>query len=237
MTTTTSISHQERALRIHDILFEAYGGPFHFFSTKDPLSELVSALLSHRTKNRVSGIAYRELRKRYPTWQQVLDANIADIEQTIHMVTFPEVKAPRIKEALAEIKSRNNGELTLDFLADMPIPEGRAWLEAIRGVGVKTSAATLNFSHLRMPALVVDTHHHRVAQRLGIVPPKASLDKAARMLESYLPSEWDGQLVYDNHQAYMRHGQKCCHWRHPECERCPVKHLCDYGMAKVTVAI
>jgi endonuclease-3 len=82
-----------------------------------------------------------------------------------------------------------------------------------------------------MPALVVDTHHQRVAQRIGLVPPKASLDKCARQLQAYLPPEWDGQRVYDSHQGFMRHGQRVCHWRSPECGRCPVSELCDYAVS------
>lgn len=219
---------QQKALLLDHILFEHYGGPFHFFSTKDPLSELVSALLSHRTKNKVSGQAYRQLRAAFPTWEAVREAPVEDIQQPISIVTFPEVKAPRIQQALRIITTRNNGKLTLDFIKEMPVPEARQWLEEIPGIGVKTSAAILNFSHLRLPALVVDTHHHRVAQRTGIVPPKASLDKTARLLESYLPSDWDGQRVYDNHQGFMRHGQKVCHWRSPNCGNCVIRVHCDY---------
>ena len=219
---------REKALHLDEILFQEYGGPFHFFSDKDPLSELVASMLSHRTKNSVSGQAYRNLRQALPTWEEVREAPVEAIQHPISIVTYPEVKAPRIKAALQLITKLNNGDLTLDFLADWPVETSRAWLEKIPGVGKKTSAATLNFSRLRLPALVVDSHHHRVAQRLGLVPPKASLDATARIVESYLPSDWDGQRVYDSHQGFMRHGKQVCHWDRPECERCVVRTYCDY---------
>ena len=216
-----------RALEIERILNEEYGAPFLFFSRKDPLSQLVSALLSHRTKNKISSQAYHALWDKYGSWQAVIDAPTGEVERTIHMCTFPEVKAPRIQEALQKVQEVT-GELSLDFLAEMSVPEARAWLEEIRGIGAKTSAAVLNFSRLRMPALVVDTHHQRVAQRTGVVPKKASIERASKILQNYLPEGYTGQQVYDAHQGYMRHGQRVCFWREPACARCAVRHLCDY---------
>lgn len=229
--TTNYQTLREKALLLDEILFKEYGGPFIPFSNRDPLSEMVNSILSHRTKNSVSGQAYRNLREALPTWEAVRDAPVEATFPPISIVTYPEVKAPRIKAALQIITDLNGGKLTLDFLEDCPVETSRAWLEKIPGVGKKTSAATLNFSRLRLPALVVDSHHHRVAQRLGLVPPKASLDATAKIVESYLPSDWDGQRVYDSHQGFMRHGKQVCHWDRPECERCVVREFCDFYAA------
>ena len=227
MPDTTPLTLAERALEIERILNQVYGAPFLFFSRKDPFSQLVSALLSHRTKNKISSAAYHSLWEKYGDWQAVIDAPTEEVEEAIKVCTFPEVKAPRIQEALAKIKERT-GELSLDFLSEMSVPDARAWLEEIKGIGAKTSAAVLNFSRLRMPALVVDTHHQRVAQRTGVVPKKASIERASKLLQSYLPEDYTGQQVYDAHQAYMRHGQRICTWSNPKCEQCAVRHLCDY---------
>jgi len=217
---------KEKALFIDQQLQAHYSAPFNFFSTKDPLSQLVSAILSHRTKNAVSGKAYRQLRATLPTWEEVRDAETKMVEAAIHGVTYSEVKAPRIQYALQFITDYNQGNLTLDFIKNQSVKESRQWLETIPGVGVKTSAAILNFSHLRLPALVVDMHHLRVAQKIGLVPAKCTLDKGARLLESYLPEDWNGQQVYDSHQGFMRHGQKICHWKHPNCKDCVVRMHC-----------
>lgn len=218
----------QKALLLDELFFKEYGGPFLFFSDKDPLSELVASMLSHRTKNAVTRLAYEALRRTLPSWEAVRDAPADQIQNAISIVTYPEVKAPRIKETLQHITERNEGSLSLDFMIHWPVKKSREWLEQLPGVGAKTSAATLNFSHLRLPALVVDTHHHRVAQRLGLVPAKASLEAAAHLLESYLPADWDGQRVYDSHQGFMRHGQKVCHWDRPDCSRCVARDCCDY---------
>lgn len=227
-TTFSAEDKRDKALKTDEILFTAYGGPFLFFSEKDPLSELVASMLSHRTKNRITRLAYEALRRALPTWEAVRDASVEAIQEPISIVTYPEVKAPRIKETLGLITERNSGVLSLDFLENWPVEQSRTWLEQLPGVGAKTSAATLNFSRLRLPALVVDSHHHRVAQRLGLVPSKASLDASAHLLEKYLPEDWNGQRVYDNHQGFMRHGQQVCHWERPECDRCVVREWCDY---------
>lgn len=224
----TSMTPREKALHVDEILAAHYGAPFIPFSCRDPVSELVGALLSHRTKNAVTRGAYTRLREAFSTWEEVIAAPTNEVETAIAAVTFPEIKAPRIQGALKEVLARNDGELYLDGLAEVSVADARAWLEEIPGIGAKTSAAVLSFSYLRMPALVVDTHHHRVALRMGLVPPKSSLDKTARILQEYLPEDWDGQRVYDSHQGFMRHGQRVCHWRKPACEVCLVRKWCAY---------
>ncbi|MEL6924588.1 MAG: Fe-S cluster assembly protein HesB [Bacteroidota bacterium] len=223
-------------LEVDALLFEHYGGPFRFFGQRDPLSEMVSALLSHRTKNSITRKAYQQLKSQYDNWAAVRDAPTADIATAISVVTFPEVKAPRIQEALRRVGEMNDGKLSLDFLADLSVAEARQLLERIPGVGVKTSAAILSFSRLHLPALVVDMHHLRVTARIGIVPQKSSLDRAARQMETMLPADWDGQRVYDHHQALMRHGQRVCHWQHPNCKVCVVRHLCRFYQTEFTSA-
>ncbi len=225
-----------KALLVHERLCAEYGAPFPFFSTKDPLSELISALLSHRTKNADSHRAYQQLRAALPTWAAVRDAPTAEVEMLLRPCTWPEQKAPRIQAVLREISRRCQGEdrppCALDFLADLPVPEARAWLESLPGVGPKTSAATLLFSCLRVPAMPVDSHHHRVAQRLGLIGPKVSEKAAHELLPALLPPGWNAQQVYDDHEALMYHGQKCCFFHSPACGRCVVLDVCPTGQAR-----
>ncbi len=225
-----------RALRVHERLCAVYGCPIAFFRAQDPLSELVSALLSHRTRNASSGAACRQLRARLPTWEAVRDAPCVEVQEAISAVTWPEQKAPRIQQVLRCITELRSGDLSLDFLGELPVREARDWLEHLPGVGPKTSAATLLFSQLRMPALPVDSHHHRVAVRLGLVPESLPVGPAHRLLEAQLPPDWDAQRVYDNHEALMLHGQRCCFFREPACERCAVLDLCPTGRLRLSRA-
>ena len=216
------------ALDVHRRLCAAYGCPIAYFQDLDPLSELVSSLLSHRTRNRDSGRAFEALRAHYPSWEVLRDAPTAEVQDLIAGVTWPEQKAPRIQAVLRAIGERR-GALDLGFLADMPVPQARAWLEAIPGVGPKTSAAVLSFSVLRLAALPVDSHHHRVAQRLGLIPPSMEVGPSHAALAALLPPDWDAQKVYDHHEVLMLHGQQCCAPRAPACGRCVLLDLCPTG--------
>lgn len=221
-----------RLLEVHRRLCEAYGCPVPYFHSLDPLSELVSSLLSHRTRNADSGRAFRSLRAAFPDWQAVRDAPTTQVEEAIRASTWPEQKAPRIQAILRAITEKH-GALSLDFLAGMSVPEARAWLESITGIGPKTSAAVLLFSTLRMPAMPVDSHHHRVAIRLGVIPASVPVGKSHALLEAMLPQDWNAQRIYDHHEVMMFHGQRCCYFAKPACGRCQVLDLCPTGQQRM----
>ncbi len=216
-----------KAREVHRLLCAEYGCPIAYFHDLDPLSELVSSLLSHRTRNADSGRAFKSLRARFPDWASVRDAPTLEVQECVASCTWPEQKAPRLQAVLREITERR-GSLDLDFLADLPVTEARAWLEAISGIGPKTSAAVLLFSRLRMPALPVDSHHHRVAARLGLIPASMPVGPSHVLLEAQLPPDADAQEVYDNHEILMLHGQQVCREK-PKCEKCVVLDLCPFG--------
>jgi endonuclease III len=224
---------ESKVLEIHRRLCVAYECPVAYFHSLDPLSELVSSLLSHRTRNADSGRAFKALRAAYPDWAAVRDAPADAIQETISGVTWPEQKAPRIQQVLRAITERRSGDLSLDFLADLGVTEARAWLESLSGVGPKTSAAVLSFSTLRRPALPVDSHHHRVAVRTGMIPATLAVGPAHAVLSAQLPPEWTAQQIYDNHEVMMLHGQRCCFFRSPACGRCVLLDLCPTGRARV----
>jgi endonuclease-3 len=219
---------KEKALVIHGRLCAVYGCPIPYFHNLDPLSELISSLLSHRTRNADSGRAFKALRARYADWAALKDAPTQEVEETIHGVTWPEQKAPRLQAVLRAIEERH-GALSLDFLSAMPALEARAWLESIPGIGPKTSAAVLSFSNLRQAALPVDSHHHRVAQRTGLIAQSMAVGPSHVALAALLPPDWDAQAVYDHHEVMMLHGQRCCFFSNPACARCAVLDLCPTG--------
>lgn len=220
------------ALEVHRRLCGIYGCPVPYFHTLDPLSELVSSLLSQRTKNKDSSIAFKSMRAAFPTWEAVRDAPVEALQASIRAATWPEQKAPRIQHILRVIGAER-GELSLDFLEGMSVPAARAWLETLPGIGRKTSAATLLFSTLRMRAMPVDTHHYRVAQRLGLIAPTIGEGKSHDILEAQLPAEWDAQAIFDHHEIMMFHGQRCCFFRKPDCARCVLLDLCPTGQARL----
>lgn len=196
------------------------------------MSELVSSLLSHRTKNADSGRAFKQLKAQFPTWEVVRDAPTAAVQQAIASCTWPEQKAPRLQQVLQLVGERTQGTWSLKFLRDLSVTEARAWLEDLPGVGPKTSAAVLSFSQLRLRALPVDSHHHRVAQRVGLISNKVSVGPAHAELEALLPADWTAQQVYDHHEVMMLHGQRCCFYKRPACDRCVIAALCNFQQRK-----
>jgi endonuclease III len=224
---------QQKAILVHERLCKVYRCPIAYFHNLDPLSELISALLSHRTRNADSGQAFKQLRSLFPTWEAVRDAPVEQVQQAIAPCTWPEQKAPRIQQVLQLISQQRNGKLSLDFLANLPVSEARTWLEDLPGVGPKTSAAVMSFSLLRKRALPVDSHHHRVAARLELIAANVAVKPAHALLEAQLPLDWSAQQVYDNHEVMMLHGQRCCYFRNPACNRCAVLDLCPTGQARM----
>jgi len=224
---------QEFVLEVHNRLSEIYGSGIAYFHDLDPLSELVTTLLSHRTKNRDSAQAFQNLRNTFGSWENVRDADIEAIKAQLGPCTWPEQKAPRVKEVLRLISERT-GKLDLDFIGDMEVNAARKWLEELPGVGPKSSAAVISFSTLRGKALPVDSHHFRVAVRLGIIENKIGEGKANRVLENLLPPDFTAREVFDHHQVMMRHGQKVCFHYKPNCRECVLLDLCPTGQSLVT---
>jgi endonuclease III len=219
-------------MEVHHRLSDVYGREIKYFHDLDPLSELVSALLSHRTRNSHSGKAFHNLKERFGTWEAVCDAPTKEVEEAIAPCTWPEQKAPRIQQVLRLVTERC-GNLNLDFLADMDVADARRWLEELPGVGPKTSAAVISFSTLRGKALPVDSHHFRVAVRLDIIEEKIGEAKAHKVLEDLLPATFTAQEMYDHHQVMMRHGQKICFYSKPDCKHCVLLDVCPTGQLLV----
>ena len=227
---------KEFVLEIHHRLSAVYGSQIKYFHDLDPMSELVSSFLSHRTKNKDSRQAFDNLRNTFGSWEVVKDAPVDAVESAIKPCTWPEQKAPRLQQVLRLVKERRDN-FNLDFLADLDVTAARKWLEELPGVGPKTSAAVLSFSTLRGKALPVDSHHFRVAARLGIIDAKIGEAKAHQVLEKLLPPDFTAQEVYDNHQVMMRHGQKICFHYKPACTQCVLLNLCPTGQKLTSQAM
>lgn len=201
------------------LLDEAYGrAPQQ--TSDDPLFELVLTLLSQHTSDLNSGEAMHRLVERFPTWDDVLEAPISDLEDAIRPGGLAPTKSKRLHALLTEVKQRRP-DWDLAFLADLPMDEAKAWLTSINGVGPKTAACVLLFA-LGRPALPVDTHVERVSKRLGLVPAKMPADKAHDALERMVPPD----QVYAFHVDLIQHGRRTCHARGPKCAACVLEARC-----------
>ncbi len=219
----------DRLVAIHRRLFCCFGQPGSYFLL-DPVSQLVMGLVGGRTRGDVSAAAFLRLRKRFADWESLRDAPAAEIRRFIFDVTFSEVKAPKLKEALQAITASQNA-LTLDFLRTFSVNSALGWLEQLPGVGRKTAATVLNFSTLRKPALVLDTHHLRVLRRLGLIGQRDSTEEVYERLVPLLPNSWNAKDIDDHHQLVKMLGQRLCRSTQPVCSLCPLRDICMNGRA------
>lgn len=200
------------------------------FSSKPPMEQLIATILSQRTNYANERKAYERMWERFGSWEGIMNAPLDELTEAISSSNYPEVKAPRIKETLHLIQEEC-GAFNLDFLADWPVEKAQEWLMRFEGVGHKTATFLLLFS-LRKPVLPVDTHVHRVSQRVGIIGPKVNQAKAHTILLHMLPRDASELLNY--HKLLFKHGQGVCTWSYPRCNECVLQHVCDYYQANAT---
>ncbi len=210
------------AIQIHQRLLDFYGQPT-WRNPMPPVDELVSTILSQNTNDANRDRAFESLRRHFPTWEQVRDADPGSVTAAIRPAGLANQKGPRIQQVLQGI-SAERGSLDLSFLKDLPLEEARAWLMKFKGVGPKTAAIVLLFS-LGRPAFPVDTHIYRVTGRLGLRPEKMTVEQAHVHLEKLLPPE----TYYAAHLNIIRLGREICGARKPDCPRCPLRELCEYA--------
>jgi len=195
-------------------------GEMQWRPSGDPVGELVLTILSQHTSDRLSGRAFANLLAQFPSWEAVLQAPTSEVAECIAGGGLSNQKAPRIKAVLERIHSER-GSLDLHFLSGLPLDEARTWLVDLPGVGPKTAACVLMFA-LGKPALPVDTHVYRVGQRLGLIPPKMTADKAHAHLESIVPPA----DVYAFHVGLIKHGRYTCVAQRPRCDGCVLSDVC-----------
>ena len=204
---------------IHRRLVRAHG-PLDPPRRLDPLEELVVTILSQNTSDTNRDRAYEAMRARYPTWEILARARPRDLVEAIRVGGLANTKAPRILAVLREIREREGG-FDLSWMGSASDEEVEDYLTSLPGVGPKTAACVLAFS-LGRPALPVDTHVHRVASRLGLLPPGTSANAAHRILRDLVPA----RLRVAFHVGLIRHGRTICKAGRPHCERCPIQDIC-----------
>ncbi len=187
-----------------------------------PIAELILTVLSQSTNDRNRDVAYLALRERFPSWHEVRDAPVDEIEETIRPGGISRVKSARIKSILRAVSdTAPGGELSLDWLASLTVPEAQQYLTSLPGVGRKTAACVLLFA-LGMSDVPVDTHVSRVGSRLRLFRPGAGFEELHdTMLAITPPGE---ELEF--HLNLLRHGRRTCHARRPDCRGCALQRMC-----------
>ena len=177
-------------------------------------------MLSQNTSDVNRDRAYSAMRRRFPTWKDLAAARPREVVAAIRVGGLANTKAPRILAVVREIRRREGG-FDLTWMHDATDQEVVDYLLSLPGVGPKTAACVLAFS-LDRSVIPVDTHVHRVATRLGFLPPRTPSARAHRVLGDLIPPS----LRVPMHVGLIRHGREICKAGRPHCELCTLKDSC-----------
>ncbi|MGH2860122.1 MAG: endonuclease III domain-containing protein [Solirubrobacteraceae bacterium] len=221
---------RRRVYAIRDRLRRVYGIPI-LRPHGDGLAELILTVLSQSTNDRNRDVAYFGLRERFPSWEEVRDAPLDEVEQAIRRGGISKVKSARIKAILAAVTDTGQsgggwtgdhpGVLALAWLREVPVPDAQAYLCALPGVGRKTAACVLLFAY-GMRDVPVDTHVSRVGTRLALFRPRAPFEELHDTMLALTPRGQEWEL----HLNLLRHGRRTCHAQRPACRECALRRMC-----------
>ena len=188
----------------------------HKVQTARPFRILIATILSARTKDENTTKAADKLFKLYGTPQKLAKAKVKDVEKVIKSVGFYHVKSKRIIEVANLILSKYNGKVPADIdkLVDMP------------GVGRKTANCVLVYA-FEKPAIPVDTHVHRISNRLGLVDTKTPEETEMELRKKVPKKYW---LPINN--TFVMYGQNICKPISPMCSVCKIRNSCNYFKTK-----
>ena len=180
--------------------------------TGGPLSILIGTILSARTRDENTSAVVRKLFVKYKSARSLAQANLSDVEKIIKSTGFYHVKAKRIIEVASLVNSKYSGKVpdTLDELLKLP------------GVGRKTANCVLVYA-FEKPAIPVDTHVHRISNRLGLVQTKTPEETELELMKKIPKKYW--LRIND---TFVMYGQNICKPISPMCDVCQIKKECNY---------
>jgi endonuclease III len=217
--TSTSNVIKKRVSKVVE-LFEEEKGPLFWPGPRDPLTGIIQTLLTHNTTDANSFPAFDNMKKIFPTWEELHNANLKDVADSIKKAGLQNQKADRIQSVLAFVKERY-GEYSADALKEMDFDEAFATFSHLNGVKHKTLAVVMSFD-LGIDVFPVDTHVHRLCMRLGFLPEKATPVKTFNTMRPLIP---EGKS-YQFHIHLIRYGRSVCMARKPDCNNCFVSSEC-----------
>src|SRR3989344_2666314 len=179
-----------------------------------PFQLLVATLLSARTKDSTVIPIVQRLFKKYPEPKDFLKISIKELEKDFYVIGFYRVKSRNVKKLAEILMEKFQGK----------VPQTIEELTSLPGVGRKTANCMLNYV-FHKPAIAVDTHVHRISNRLGWIQTKTP-EQSEGALEKIIPKdEW-----VNVNKLLVGHGQTICTPVNPKCEECLISKYCKYGI-------
>jgi endonuclease III len=178
----------------------------------DPFKILIGTILSSRTRDETTTKVVKTLFKRFKNAKELAEGNLEEIKQIIHSIGFYNIKAKRIIEVSQLIVKRFDGKVpnSIEKLLELP------------GVGRKTANCVLVYG-FNKPTIPVDTHVHRISNRIGLVNTKTP-EKTEIELNNIINKKYWLRL----NNIFVMYGQNICLPMAPKCELCELKKMCKF---------
>jgi len=184
----------------------------HEAETGNPFSILIGTILSARTKDENTAKVVKKLFSKYKSVHALAKAKVNDVEKLIKSIGFYHVKAKRIIKVASIISSQYKGKVPNDFDELLKLP----------GVGRKTANCVLVYA-FDSPAIPVDTHVHRISNRLGLVNTKTPEETEFELMKKIPKKYW-----LEINDTFVMYGQNICKPISPQCSVCKIKSICKY---------
>ena len=207
----------KRIEKVLEILTRTYGNnPWNWHTRQTPFQVLIGTVLSQRTRDEKTDEAAKALFARYSSPEMLAAAPVKEIARLIRSANYYNTKAQRIKEISKIILERHGGD-TPDTISD---------LMGLPGVGRKTASCVLLYG-FKKKALPVDTHVHRISNRIGLITTQTA-EESEGELWKVIPEKY---VIFYN-ELMVKHGQRVCKPISPQCPKCPIVQYCNYGIKR-----
>jgi len=192
-------------------LVDTYGAKNSGFHHNHPWQHLIAIMLSAQSTDKQVDAVLPALYQRFDTVEQVAEADLEEIESYIRSIGIYKNKAKNMKKCCTQLAEEFHGV----------VPSTREELMSLAGIGRKTANLYMA-NELGMQEITVDTHVHRVSNRLGWVESRNVLD-TEKQLREVLPKEYWIPINI----LLIRHGRAVCTSRKPKCEKCQISKFCN----------
>lgn len=204
---------KEKIVLLKEVLGSRYPNPKSELNFENPFQLLIATILAAQSTDRQVNVITRELFRVAPDAKSLSRMELDGVKNLVRSINYYNNKAKNILEVSRILVNEYEGR----------VPDRRAALESLPGVGRKTANVVLSnaFHQAVMP---VDTHVHRVSNRIGLVKT-GKVEETETELMKIIPEAW----VIDFHHYLLLHGRYICKAKKPECPSCPLSFVCDYA--------
>jgi endonuclease-3 len=197
---------------LREVLGARYPDPKSELVFSSPFQLLIATILAAQSTDRQVNIITKELFKAAPDAESMSGLDLETVTGYVRTINYFNNKAKNILAASMILDKEYNGR----------VPETREELERLPGVGRKTANVVLAAA-FRQPVMPVDTHVHRLSNRIGLCRTE-TVEETEAALMKIIPEEW----IVDFHHYLLLHGRYTCKAKKPACTGCPVREICAY---------